>query len=274
MADGAVVEHPILTKMRNTRNGNILSMDTSMKTTERPWIQSRSERASIASWRSWMSWELVNRATVRRLETSGQHDGAPDGKVMQCAVGWCATVPRRNRSQCTRGYTRTSCSEDPADTLSNLLALCRDGRLQCGVLHAHDIDRRSVCGVSSGVKLADGGTVWRLRRALNGLRCSAAAFQAYLRSLLEDAGLRRSMAAPSIYNREDDSVKMSGHVDDPLVIGPEGPIRILFESLGQHIAVKGLETFDSVRGPKFLGMVYCTIPGGYMRQLLQGTSRR
>ena len=34
--------------------------------------------------------------------------------------------------------------------------------------------------------------VWRLRRALNGLRCAAAAFQAYLESLLEDAGFRRA----------------------------------------------------------------------------------
>ena len=29
-----------------------------------------------------------------------------------------------------------------------------------------------------------------------------------------------------------------------------------FEWLGQRIAVKGLETFDSVRGLKYLGMVY------------------
>ena len=54
--------------------------------------------------------------------------------------------------------------------------------------------------------------VWRLRRALNGLRCAA-----------------RGMTAPSIWNREDDGVKVSVHVDDPLVIGPGGPIRILFE---------------------------------------------
>ena len=35
--------------------------------------------------------------------------------------------------------------------------------------------------------------VWRLRRALNGLRV-AAAFQACLESLLEDVGFRRGMA--------------------------------------------------------------------------------
>ena len=116
-------------------------------------------------------------------------------------------------------------------------------------------------------------TVGRLRRALNGLRCAAAAFQAYLESLLEDVGFRRGMTAPSIYNREDDGVKMSVHADDPLVIGPEGLIRILFEWLGQLIAVKGLETFDSVRGLKNLGMVYYTIPGGTWRQLLQVTSK-
>ena len=70
------------------------------------------------------------------------------------------------------------------------------------------------------------------------------------------------LAAPSIYIRQDDGVKMSVHVDNPLVIGPEGPIRTLFEWLGQRIAVKGLETFDSVRGLKYLEVVYHTIPGG------------
>ena len=94
----------------------------------------------------------VNRATVRRRERCGQHDGVTDGKVTQCAVDlWCDSS--ENRSQCTRGYTRTSCSEDPADAPSSLLALCRDDRLQCGV-HARTNDRRSVCGTSNGGKLA------------------------------------------------------------------------------------------------------------------------
>ena len=60
------------------------------------------------------------------------------------------------------------------------------------------------------------------------------------------------------------------HVDDPLVIGPEGPIRNLFEWLGQRIAVKGLETLDSVRVLKYLGMVYHTVPGGYLETTPSG----
>ena len=80
------------------------------------------------------------------------------------------------------------------------------------------------------------------------------------------------MAAPSINNREDDGVKMSVHVDDFLVIGPEGPVRILFEWFGQHTAVKGLETFDSVRGLKYLGCCTSLFQVDTWRQL-QVTSR-
>ena len=78
------------------------------------------------------------------------------------------------------------------------------------------------------------------------------------------------MAVPSIYNRVDDGVKMSVRVDDPLVIGPEGPIRILFEWLGQRIAVKGPETFHSVRGLMYLGMVHKTIPGEFLETTPSG----
>ena len=59
--------------------------------------------------------------------------------------------------------------------------------------------------------------------------------------------------ALSTYNKKEDGVKMSVHVDDPLVIGPEGPIRVLFDWLRMRIAVEGLETFDSARGLKYLG---------------------
>ena len=59
------------------------------------------------------------------------------------------------------------------------------------------------------------------------------------------------------HHREEDGVMMSAHVDDPPVIGPEWPIRALFDWLGQRIAVK-------VRGVKHMGMVSYTIPGGYL----------
>ena len=79
----------------------------------------------------------------------GQHDDVTDGKVTQCAVGlWCDSFEKEQIPVYTR--VQTSCSEDPADTLSNLLALCCDAD---GV-HAQANDRKSVCGTSSGGKLA------------------------------------------------------------------------------------------------------------------------
>ena len=38
-----------------------------------------------------------------------------------------------------------------------------------------------------------------------------------------------------------------------LVIGPEGRARAFFEWLRQRVAVNGLDFFDPVRGPKYLG---------------------
>ena len=38
----------------------------------------------------------------------------------------------------------------------------------------------------------------------------------------------------------------------------------MFDWLGQRTAVKGPETFDSVRGAEYLGMVYYTVPDGYL----------
>ena len=40
--------------------------------------------------------------------------------------------------------------------------------------------------------------------------------------------------------------------------------------MGQRIAVKGLETFDFVRGLQYLGMVYDTIQDGYLETTPSG----
>ena len=62
-------------------------------------------------------------------------------------------------------------------------------------------------------------------------------------------------------------MRISVHVDDPLVIGPEGPIRFLFE---WRVAVKSLEILDPVRRVNYLGMAYSRIPGGYLETIPPG----
>ena len=54
------------------------------------------------------------------------------------------------------------------------------------------------------------------------------------------------------------------------MIRPEGPIRVLLDWLGQRIAVKGLETFDSAGGLKYLEVTYHTVPVGYLETTHSG----
>ena len=104
------------------------------------------------------------------------------------------------------------------------------------------------------------GTVWQKHFA----RCAAAACQANLESLPEDAGFRVGLGAPSYY-REKDGVSVSVRIEDPLVIGPKGPAHAFFEWLRQRVALNGLDCFDRVRGPKYLGMENYGILGGLPR---------
>ena len=112
--------------------------------------------------------------------------------------------------------------------------------------------------------------VWRLKRALYGLRCAAAAFQRHLCRLLESVGFRRGRAAQSIYYREADGVRMSVHVDDPLAVGPHAAVLALFEYLRSHIAVKVVEELTDKAGVTYLGMLYRRIPGGFVERIPPG----
>ena len=135
----------ILTNMRNTWSGNTLKRTISMKTMERAspgWCRARDG----VHGRTRCGWTV---------QPSEDGKGVVNTVVLPKDATCGATVPRMNRSQCTCGYTRTSGCEDSVDTLSDLLALCRNGRFQCGV-RAHTHDRRSVCGTSRGGKLAKG----------------------------------------------------------------------------------------------------------------------
>ena len=129
---------------------------------------------------------MGGRAIARRLDKCGQRDVVADGNVTLCAVS----------------LLRDS-SEKEQITLSSVNSLF-PATADFSVAFMHSSMTEEVFVQPPTEANLPQGTVWLLRRALNGLRCAAAAFQAYLRSLLEDAGFRRSMAALSIYHREED----------------------------------------------------------------------
>ena len=77
--------------------------------------------------------------------------------------------------------------------------------------------------------------------ALYGLRCAAAAFAKHLASILVELGFVAGWAAPSVFYRASDQLRISVHVDDPLFVGPKRNIQELVSQLGTRIAVKALE---------------------------------
>ena len=115
------------------------------------------------------------------------------------------------------------------------------------VAFMHSPTTRSFRGASTGGKSAQRISVAGAASTLRAMHTWGACLKT------QGSGAARELR-PSTTERRD-GVRMSVRVDDPLVIGPEGPIRVLFEWKGQRDAVKCLETFDPVRGlkPKVLG---------------------
>ena len=209
-----------------------------------------------------VSWELVNRATVHGRERYGQRDGVTDEEVMPFAVGsWSDSSEREQIPVCTLGVPGSAAARILL-ILSAIHSLCAaTADFSVAFMHSPMTEEVFVEPPPGG-KSAQRNSVAAASYS-TGCAARLPLPQSIPGGLLEDAAFRRGMGAPSIYHREEDGVRMSVHVDDPLVIGPEGPIRVLFEWLGQRVAVKSLETFDPVRGLKYLGMVYYRIPGGH-----------
>ena len=179
------------------------------------------------TWLMWQSWNTHIPTKMRKMWSGNtlQRDDVTDGRVTQCEV---VRQLREGTDPSVHAVTPGPAAARILLVLSAIYSLFAATTDFSAALMHTPMTEEVFVGPPEEANLPK-ENVWRLRRALNGLRCAAAAFQAYLESLLEDVGFRRNMAAPSICNREDDGVKMSVHVDDPLVIGPEGPIRILFE---------------------------------------------
>ena len=65
-------------------------------------------------------------------------------------------------------------------------------------------------------------------------------------------------------------MKMSVHVDDPLVMVQKDQSEFCMSGWDNALLSRGLETFDSVRGLKYLGMVYFTTPNGHLETTPSG----
>eukprot|EP00971_Amphidinium_carterae_P053612 1056088-Amphidinium_carterae.1 len=97
--------------------------------------------------------------------------------------------------------------------------------------------------------------VWRLRKALYGLKEAARRFQDFLAKVLVNGGYERSVADPTLFHHTKNRTRAAIHVNDPLLCGPMGGIDAFFDLVSQTFKCKR----EPVWGPEpvpYLGAMY------------------
>ena len=97
------------------------------------------------------------------------------------------------------------------------------------------------------------GIVWKLNKAIYGLRSSPKAWQTHLADVLQQLGLQRSTAEPNIYYTQQRSAYILVYVDDLLLLGDEPTVNKIFEAIQQHLLLRPTGTLTVGNTVSFLG---------------------
>ena len=114
--------------------------------------------------------------------------------------------------------------------------------------------------------------VWKLRKALNGLRVSAKAFGDFLREVLENMGWTRSRLQPNLFiGPPGTKLALTHHIDDALVLGLYAEIAAFMTELGKIIKVKVWKLLATDSMTEYVGGAYWrTDKGGVLETPLPG----
>ena len=95
--------------------------------------------------------------------------------------------------------------------------------------------------------------VWKLRKALNGLKKATQLFSNYLSDILVDKlGFEKCSLVPTAsYHRETD-LRTAIHVDDPLTIGEVDTVMRFYDSLKQWLLVRVQDVVGSMKSSIYL----------------------
>ena len=97
------------------------------------------------------------------------------------------------------------------------------------------------------------GIVWKLNKAIYGLRSSPKACQTHPADVLQQLGLQRSTAEPNIYYTQQRSAYILVYVDDLLLLGDEATVNKIFEAIQQHLLLRPTGTLTVGNTVSFLG---------------------
>ena len=95
--------------------------------------------------------------------------------------------------------------------------------------------------------------VWKLNKAIYGLRSSPKAWQTHLADVLQRRGLQRSTAKPNIYYTQQRDAYILVYVDDLLLLGEETTTNKIFEAIQQHLLLRPTGTLTVGNAASFLG---------------------
>jgi len=112
--------------------------------------------------------------------------------------------------------------------------------------------------------------VWKLDKALYGLRVAAKAFQQYLCQILTSLGFAEAMVSPSVFFREKDGMMVTVHVDDPMIAGRRCDIDRLIALIGEKVTVKQIDYLNMKTPVRYLGMDYMLSEKGFTESIPQG----
>ena len=99
--------------------------------------------------------------------------------------------------------------------------------------------------------------VWRLNKAIYGLRSSPKAWQNHLAEVMQQLGLRRLVSEPNVYATPGGDSYILCYVDDLLFIGQQETVNKLFRSIQQHLLLRPTGELTVGNTISFLGRNIC-----------------
>ena len=119
--------------------------------------------------------------------------------------------------------------------------------------------------------------VWRLNKAIYGLRSSPKAWQNHLAEVMQQLGLRRLVSEPNVYATPGGDAYILCYVDDLLFIGQQETVNKLFKSIQQHLLLRPAGELTVGNTISFLGRNICnkgdyyeiSLAGSYTTELLE-----
>ena len=114
----------------------------------------------------------------------------------------------------------------------------RAGDISTAFLHAPTGDSNLYMWPPAELYGPHSTVLWRLLKAIYGLRTSPKSWQDFLADVLKQLGLTRLVSEPNVYCNEKRTVFVMVYVDDLLFLGQEQEVNRIFEAIQQKVLLR------------------------------------